>query len=80
VSEGYHRDWVARAADAERPLLRANGRYWAIPTRGGETITVRFEPAWREPALAALALGSLAVLVLGSWPWRRRGSAAGPAA
>jgi hypothetical protein len=81
VSEGYHRDWVARAAGAERPLLRANGRYWAIPTRGGgETITLRFEPAWRAPALAALALGSLAVLVLGSWPWRRRGSAAGPAA
>ena len=71
VSEGYHRDWQATASDGERPLLRANGRYWAIPTRGGgETITVRYRPSWRAPALAALALGALGALVLAAWPRR----------
>ena len=75
VSEGYHRDWVASASDGERPLLQANGRYWAIPTRGGgETITVRYRPSWRAPALAALALGGAALLALAAWPARRGGS------
>ncbi len=74
VSEGYHRDWQAAASDGARPLLRANGRYWAIPTRGGgETITVRYRPAWRAPALAALALGAVGALALAAWP--RRGDA-----
>jgi hypothetical protein len=72
VSEGYHRDWRASASDGARPLLRANGRYWAIPTRGGgETITVRYRPSWRTPALAALALGALGALALAAWQRRR---------
>ena len=80
VSEGYHRDWQASASDGARPLLRANGRYWAIPTRGGgETITVRYRPSWRAPALAALALGALGVLALAAWP-ARRGTRGEPAA
>jgi hypothetical protein len=73
VSEGYHGDWVARGAEGERPLLRADGRYWAVPTRGGgETIEVQYEPAWRAPALCALALGALLALALGVWPLARR--------
>ena len=80
VSEGHHRDWHAYASDGERPLLRANGRYWAIPTRGGdETITVRYEPSWRAPALGALALGGLGLLALGAWPLRRAQGASGAA-
>jgi hypothetical protein len=80
VSEGYHRDWHASASDGQRPLLRANGRYWAIPTRGGgETITVRYRPSWRAPALAALALGALGALALAAWPVRR-GTGGEPAA
>ena len=80
MSEGHHRDWHAYASDGERPLLRANGRYWAIPTRGGdETITVRYEPSWRTPALGALALGGLGVLALGAWPLRRAQGASGAA-
>jgi hypothetical protein len=72
VSEGFHRDWHAWASDGERPILRVNGRYWAIPTRGGgETIGVRFRPAWRAPALAALGLGAAAALALALWPARR---------
>jgi hypothetical protein len=72
VSEGHHPDWHAYASDGERPLLKASGRYWAIPTRGGgETITVRYQPAWRAPALAALALGALGALALAAWPARR---------
>jgi hypothetical protein len=77
VSEGESRDWHARAGDGERPLLRANGRYWAVPTRGGgETITVRYEPSWRAPALDALALGGAFVLALVLWPSRRATPAA----
>ena len=72
VSEGFHRDWHAWASDGERPILRVNGRYWAIPTRGGgETISVRFRPAWQAPALGALGLGAAAVLALALWPARR---------
>jgi hypothetical protein len=71
VSEGYHRDWHASASDGPRPLLRANGRYWAIPTRGGgETITVRYQPAWRTPALVALVFGVVGALALAAWPRR----------
>jgi len=79
VSEGESRDWHAHAPDGERPLLRANGRYWAVPTRGGgETITVRYEPAWRAPALGALALGGVFVLALGLWPSRRAAAGVDP--
>jgi hypothetical protein len=63
VREGYHRNWRARGAAGDVPLLRADGRYWALPTPGGEQeITVRYQPGWRVPALAASALGLLAAL------------------
>jgi hypothetical protein len=69
------------ANDSPRPLLRANGRYWAIPTRGGgETITVRYRPSWRTPALAALALGAVCSLALVAWPVFRRSTSSEPAA
>ena len=47
------------------PLQAAYGRYQAVPTRGGETVvTLRYQPAWRAPALLLFAMGGLAVLVL----------------
>lgn len=65
VAEGYHRDWAAESNGEQRVVLRANSRYWAIPTAGGgEVITVRYVPPWRSWALAACALGVLVALVL----------------
>jgi hypothetical protein len=65
VAEGYHRDWRVETGGRERPLFRANGRYWAIPTEGGLTkITVTYRPAWRPWALASLAGGLVVALVL----------------
>lgn len=68
VAEGYDQGWTAAGPEGPIPLLRANGRYWALPTRGGEGgIDVRFEPSWRRPALALCVLGVLAAVVM-SWP------------
>jgi hypothetical protein len=75
VAEGYHADWRADANGERRAVLRANGRYWAIPSAGGgETLTVRFLPAWRPWALAAFGLGALVAFVLLVRPlWTARG-------
>jgi hypothetical protein len=65
VSEGYHADFQAEAHGERRSLLRANGRYWAVPTAGGgETVTVTYRPRWRPWAVGALAVGILAVVRL----------------
>jgi hypothetical protein len=65
VLEGYHRDWVAYRDGERVDLVRALDRYWALPLGGGPAaIEVRYEPRWRAPALAACALGALAVLIL----------------
>ena len=65
VLDGYHPDWRAEDRSGPVPLRVAFGRYQAIPTRGGETlVTLRYQPAWREPALLVCALGGLAVLGL----------------
>ncbi len=65
VAEGYHPDWRADANGERRAVLRANGRYWAVPSAGGgETLTVRFRPAWRPWALAASGLGAVAAFGL----------------
>jgi hypothetical protein len=65
VLDGYHPDWRAEDRSGPVPLRAALGRYQAIPTRGGETVvTLRYQPAWRAPALLLSALGGLAVLGL----------------
>ncbi|MFN8091513.1 MAG: hypothetical protein U0599_04690 [Vicinamibacteria bacterium] len=59
VLDGAHPDWSA-ADDSGRPVpvLRADGRYRAIPTAGGSRrFTLSYRPPWRGPALAAFALG-----------------------
>jgi hypothetical protein len=64
VVEGFHRFWKIEGEAGTLSILPANGRYWAIPTRGGDrTIVARYEPSWRAPALAACLLA--AVLVIG---------------
>jgi hypothetical protein len=71
VAEGHHPDWSVEASGERRPLLRANGRYWAVPTAGGgETVTVRFAPSWRSRALACCGLGLVGVLALALSPNR----------
>jgi len=74
VTEGYHADWHVETATGARPLLRANGRYWAIRTDGGDqTFTVRYIPGWRTPALSASAVGAGAALLLLLSGWANRG-------
>jgi hypothetical protein len=65
VLDGHHPDWVAEDQSGPVPVLRARGRYRALPTPGGERhLTLRYRPRWRTPALALAALGALAVLAL----------------
>lgn len=65
VSMGYDRAWQAEGPDGPSPLLRANGRYWALPTPGGEREwLVRYRPSWLPAALGLAALGALAAIVL----------------
>jgi hypothetical protein len=75
VSMGFDPGWRAEDRDGPVPLLRANGRYWALPTPGGDREwTVRFRPAWVHPALIALGAGALIALLLA-----RRGAPVSPA-
>jgi hypothetical protein len=65
VLDGYHPDWVAEDQTGLVPLLRANGRYRAVPTPGGERVfTLRYRPRWRAPALALAGLGALVAVAL----------------
>jgi hypothetical protein len=65
VLEGHHRDWRAERDGTPVPLYRADGRYWALATPGGDHVfRVRFQPAWRTPALLASGAGALAALAL----------------
>ncbi len=65
VLDGYHPDWRADDGLGPVPVLRADGRYRAIPTPGGaHTFTMRFRPSWRLPALLACAVGCLALVLL----------------
>lgn len=63
VLDGYHRDWRAEGSPGGLPLLHAQGRYWAVPTPGGEQVmTFRYTPAWRAWAVAGMGLGAVAAL------------------
>jgi len=68
VLDGYAPGWTA--ADESRrpvPLLRADGRYRAIPTAGGPHVfTMRYRPPWRAWALALLAVGVVGAAGLAS--------------
>jgi hypothetical protein len=67
VAEGHHPDWHAEGPEGSVPLLRANGRYWAIRTPGGARMyTVRYTPRWRGPSLA-LSLASLCLALALIW-------------
>jgi hypothetical protein len=68
ILDGHHPDWVAEDPSGPVPLLKADGRYRALATPGGErTFTLRYRPAWRVPALLLSALGLLAALALAAW-------------
>jgi hypothetical protein len=65
VLDGWDPGWSAEDETGPVPLLRANGRYRAIPTPGGARVfTMRYRPSWRFPALALTALGALVAAVL----------------
>jgi hypothetical protein len=66
VLDGYHADWTAEDESGRRvPVLRADGRYRALPTGGGRRVfTLRYRPAWRAPALSAFGGGLLAAVAI----------------
>jgi hypothetical protein len=72
ILDGHHPDWTAVDASGPLPVLRAAGRYRAVPTPGGERqITLRYRPRWRAPALALAAFGAFVAIGLALWPPRR---------
>ncbi len=65
VLDGHHPDWVAEDESGPVSVLRAQGRYRALPTAGGERhITLRYRPRWRASALTLAGLGALAAMAL----------------
>jgi len=65
VRDGHHPDWKAEDQSGPVPVLRVGDRYRGIPTSGGErSVTMRYRPGWRAPALLVSAAGALAALVL----------------
>ncbi len=72
VLDGYAPGWRADDGSGPVPVLRANGRYRAIATPGGERVlTFRYDPPWRGPALLGMGGGFLAFSVLLVLPRRR---------
>ena len=69
VLDGHHPDWKAEDRSGPVPLQVAFGRYRAIPTRGGDAVvTLRYQPAWRAPALSCSRWGGWP-----PWCWRSGG-------
>ena len=65
VRDGHHPDWEAEDSSGPVPVLRAGDRYRGIPTGGGEqSVTMRFRPGWRTPALLMAVAGALVALFL----------------
>jgi hypothetical protein len=65
VLDGYHPDWTAEDQSGPVPLLRAGGRYRAVPIPGGaRTVTLRYRPRWRTPALVLSGLSAFVALAL----------------
>ncbi len=65
ILDTYHPAWTAEDQHGPVPLLRADGRYRALVTPGGDrVVTLRFRPAWRLPALVLSATASLVALAL----------------
>jgi hypothetical protein len=61
----YHRYWRVTGPEGPTPLLRADERYWAIATPGGERVyLVRYAPPWRLPSLLLALAGAAAVIAL----------------
>jgi hypothetical protein len=67
VLEGHAPGWRVYEGEAERPLFRVGLRYRAVATPGGRRrFEMRYEPAWRLPALALAGLGlALSLALLG---------------
>lgn len=65
VLAGHHPDWKAAGPAGEVPVLRANGRYLALPTPGGDQeFDVRFAPRWPLAAWVLAAVGAVACSLL----------------
>jgi hypothetical protein len=65
VLDGFDSDWVAAGSSGRVPVLRADGRYRAVSTPGGDLrLTLKFRPRWRFPALLVCALALVAAGLL----------------
>jgi hypothetical protein len=62
--EGFHPDWRVEGPTAV-PLLRGNGRYWALPVPEGRvSLRIGFRPSWIAPSVAVAGLAGALVLAL----------------
>jgi hypothetical protein len=69
VLDGYNPGWEATEGDEPVPILEADGRYRALPTRGGSHVwTLRYRPRWRTRALFTCVLGLAMTALLAVWP------------
>ncbi len=72
VLDFYHPSWQAGGPEGPLPILRGDGRSWAIPLDGPRSeVTVVYSPPWRAPALAMSLLGVVIAVTL---LFRRSGS------
>jgi hypothetical protein len=81
VRDRFDPGWRARDEGGEVALVPLGAESWALRTPGGSrTITARFAPAWRAPALALAGLGALLTVVLAARPRAEEAQPAGAAA
>ena len=65
VTNFHHPFWAARGPEGGLPLVRANGRHWAIPVMAPVSeVTLVYSPPWRVPALGASLLGVVIAVTL----------------
>jgi len=73
VLNSYHPFWTVRSPEGPLPLLRADGRNWAVPLSGRSAeVTLAYTPPWRTSALATSLVAVVIALTLllrpvGSW-------------
>jgi hypothetical protein len=66
VLDGHNTGWRAEQNGVAVPVWRADYRYLALATGGGESaLVLRYRPRWTGPALALAAAGLAGCLVLG---------------
>jgi hypothetical protein len=64
VVMGHDPAWRLTGPEGSVPLIRANGRYWALRTAGGtRTYVARYRPAWLPAGIGLACAGVLLAVV-----------------